>query len=134
MSENELATIVIGAAIYLHQMLGPGLLESVYENCLGWRLGQKGLLLERQKPIPLVFEGVHMDCGFRCDMIVEKILLIEVKAVDALADIHKAQVLTYLKMTNIKLGASYVFQYNLTKGWSKAHCEKSLKLCESLRT
>jgi GxxExxY protein len=115
MSENELATIVIGEAIYVHQMLGPGLLESVYENCLGWRLLQKGLLVERQKPIPLVFEGVHMDCGFRCDMIVEKMLLVEVKAVDAIADIHKAQVLTYLKMTNIKLGLLMNFNTILLK-------------------
>jgi len=115
MSENELATIVIGEAIYVHQMLGPGLLESVYENCLAWRLIQRQLMVERQKPIPLVFEGVHMDCGFRCDMIVERILLIDVKAVDAIIDIHKAQVLTYLKMTNIKLGLLVNFNTVLLK-------------------
>ena len=115
MSENELATIVIGEAIYVHQMLGPGLLESVYENCLAWRLIQRQLMVERQKPIPLVFEGVRMDCGFRCDMIVERILLIDVKAVDAIIDIHKAQVLTYLKMTNIKLGLLVNFNTVLLK-------------------
>ena len=115
MSENELATIVIGEAIYVHQMLGPGLLESVYENCLSWRLIQKELFVEKQKPIPLIFEGVHMECGFRCDMIVERKLLIEVKAVETLIDIHKAQVLTYLKMTNIKLGLLINFNSLLLK-------------------
>ena len=115
MTENELSTIVIGEAIEVHRQLGPGLLESVYEHCLCYRLVQKGLRIERQKPIPLVFEEVKLECGFRCDILVEGKLILEVKAVDALNDIHVAQVLTYLKMTSTKLGLLLNFNVVLLK-------------------
>ena len=104
MTENELSNIVIGEAIYVHQTLGPGLLESVYEECLVHRLIKRGLHVERQKPIPLIFEEVKLECGFRCDILVERLLIVEVKATDALNDVHLAQVLTYLKLTGVKLG------------------------------
>lgn len=104
MTENELSNIVIGEAIKVHQQLGPGLLESVYEECLMHRLIKTGLMIERQKPIPLIFEEVKLECGFRCDIMVEGKLIIEVKAVEAINDIHLAQVLTYLKLTGVKLG------------------------------
>jgi len=103
-TENDLSNIVIGEAIYVHKTLGPGLLESVYESCLYHRLLKVDLNVKREQPIPVVFEEVKMECGYRADLIVENKLIIEVKAVEALNDIHKAQVLTYLRLTNIKLG------------------------------
>ncbi|HTC00813.1 MAG TPA: GxxExxY protein [Ferruginibacter sp.] len=104
MNENELSSVIIGEGIKVHQQLGPGLLESVYEECLAYRLIKVGLAIEKQKPIPLIFEEVRLECGFRCDILVEGKLIIEVKAVEGLNDIHLAQVLTYLKLTNTKLG------------------------------
>jgi GxxExxY protein len=104
MTENELSRIVLGQAISVHKTLGPGLLESVYETCLYYRLSKTGLIIERQKPIPLVFEEVKLDCGFRCDLVVENKLIIEIKSVEGLNDVHLAQVLTYLKLTRLKLG------------------------------
>ena len=103
MTENELSRIVLGQAISVHKALGPGLLESVYETCLYYRLSKTGLMIERQKPIPLVFEEVKLECGFRCDIVVENKLIIEIKSVEGLNEVHFAQVLTYLKLTRIKL-------------------------------
>ena len=113
MTENELSNIIIGEAIHVHQQLGPGLLESVYETCLVHRLFKKGIKIETQKPIPLVFEEVRLEGGFRCDVFVENKVIIEVKAVDALNDIHLAQVLTYLRLTNVKLGL--LMNFNVLK-------------------
>ena len=113
MTENELSNIVIGEAIKVHSQLGPGLLESVYQECLFYKLLKTGLIIERQKPIPLIFEEVKLECGFRCDILVENKLIIEIKAVEALNDIHLAQVLTYLKLTNVKLGL--LMNFNVLK-------------------
>ena len=113
MTENELSNIVIGEAIKVHSQLGPGLLESVYHECLFYKLLKTGLIIERQKPIPLIFEEVKLECGFRCDILVENKLIIEIKAVEALNDIHLAQVLTYLKLTNVKLGL--LMNFNVLK-------------------
>jgi len=113
MTENELSNIIIGEAINVHQSLGPGLLESVYETCLVHRLFKMGLAIETQKPIPLIFEEVRLECGFRCDIIVENKVIIEVKAIEALNDVHLAQVLTYLKLTNTKLGL--LMNFNVLK-------------------
>lgn len=103
-TENDLSNIVIGEAIHIHKTLGPGLLESVYENCLYYRLIKSGLYVKQQHPIPVVFEEMKLECGYRADLIVENKVIIEIKAVEALNDIHKAQVLTYLKLSNLKLG------------------------------
>ena len=113
MTENELSSIVIGEAIKVHSQLGPGLLESVYHECLFYKLLKTGMIIERQKPIPLIFEEVRLECGFRCDILVENKLIIEIKAVEALNDIHLAQVLTYLKLTNVKLGL--LMNFNVLK-------------------
>ena len=104
MHENELTKIVIGESIKVHSQLGPGLLESVYPEYLAFKLINGGLQIEKQKPIPVVVDGVKLEWGFRCDLLVEDKLIIEVKAIDALNDIHLAQVLTYLKLTGMKLG------------------------------
>jgi len=104
MSENELSHKVIGLALAVHTALGPGLLESAYKACLFYKLQQSGLYVEVEKPMPLVFEEVRLDCGYRIDLLIENKLLIELKSVDALHDVHLAQTLTYLKLGNYKLG------------------------------
>jgi GxxExxY protein len=93
MTENELATIAIREAIDIHKSLGPGLLEKVYVECLYFRLIKLGLKVEKEKPIPVIFEEVKMDCGYRADLIIENKLLIEAKSIDAIADIHIARTL-----------------------------------------
>ena len=102
--ENELCTAVIAESMKLHTYLGPGLLESVYEECLYYSLVESGLNVEKQKPIPLVYKERQLPCGFRCDLLIEGRLIIEVKAVEAFNDIHLAQVLTYLRLSDVKLG------------------------------
>ena len=104
MTENELSRYVIGLAIDIHKVLGPGLLERTYEECLAHKLRQVGLHVEQQKPMPLVFEDVHLECGYRLDILVENKLVIEVKSVEALHEIFFAQTLTYMKLGDYKLG------------------------------
>ncbi|MEM9417192.1 MAG: GxxExxY protein, partial [Bacteroidota bacterium] len=104
MTENEIATKVIGAAIEVHTSLGPGLLESAYQQCLHYKIGQAGLRVMKEQPMPLVFEAVKLECGYRIDLLVENKLVIEVKSVEALNDVHLAQTLTYMKLGNYKLG------------------------------
>ena len=104
LSENDLSNIIIGEAIHVHKSLGPGLLESVYEACLYHRLSKAGLHISKEKAIPVVFEEIRLECGYRADIVVENKVIIEVKAVEALNEIHKAQLLTYLRLTQLKLG------------------------------
>ena len=103
MTENELSHLIVGCAMRVHSALGPGLLESAYEACLQFELIKSGLRVEAQKPLPLVYESVKLECGYRVDLLVEGKLIIEVKAVEALAEIHFAQVLTYLRLSNLRL-------------------------------
>ena len=104
MNENEIANTVIGIGIEVHKSLGPGLLESAYQECMYYKIGESGLLVEKQKPMPLIYEEVQLDCGYRLDLLVERKLVIEIKSVEALNDIHLAQTLTYLKLGNFNLG------------------------------
>lgn len=104
MDENTLSNQIIGAALEVHRQLGPGLLESAYEECLAYELSLRSIPFERQKPVPVVYKGVQLDCGFRLDLLVGGLVVVELKAVDALMPIHQAQVLTYLKLTGCKLG------------------------------
>ncbi|MEW6608344.1 MAG: GxxExxY protein [bacterium] len=115
MTENELSKIVIGYAIEVHKLLGPGLLESAYKECLAYKIIQGGLYVEKEKSLPLVFEEVKLECGYRIDLLVEKKLIIEVKSVEALTDIHLAQMLTYLKLSHCKLGLLINFNVLLLK-------------------
>ena len=115
MSENEISEKVIGAAIRIHSRLGPGLLESAYEECLYYELIKAGLNVEKQKGLPLIYEAVHLDCGYRIDLLVEKKLVIETKAVDALNDVHFAQILTYLRLSACKVGLLINFNVPLLK-------------------
>ena len=113
MEMNELSGKVIGLAIEVHNALGPGLLESAYKECLTYKIGNSGLIVEKEKPMPLVFENVKLDCGYRIDLLIENRLVIELKSVEALNDIHLAQTLTYLKLGNYKLGL--LINFNVVK-------------------
>ncbi|MCK6610888.1 MAG: GxxExxY protein [Bacteroidia bacterium] len=115
MTENELSNKIIGAAIKVHSALGPGLLESAYQECLYYVLKKEGLKVEREKPMPLVFEEVKLDCGYRIDLLVENKVVVELKSVEALNDVHMAQVLTYLKLGEFKLGLLINFNVTLIK-------------------
>ena len=113
--EDELSNIIIGAAIEVHKILGPGLLESAYEECLCYELKQRGIVFERQKALPLIYKDVHLDCGYRVDILVEKLVIIELKAVDKVEPIHDAQVLTYLKLSKLWLGLIINFNVPVLK-------------------
>lgn len=104
MNENELSNKAIGLAIKVHSALGPGLLESAYEECLFYEINKSGLFVEKQKPMPLIYEEVKLDCGYRIDLMIERKLILELKSVDSLNDVHLAQLLTYLKLSGCKLG------------------------------
>ena len=104
MTENEICTKVIGTAIDVHTALGPGLLESTYQHCLGYELKNLGFVIEEEKSMPLVFKEVILECGYRIDLLVENSLDVEIKSVSEFKDIHLAQILTYLRMGNYKLG------------------------------
>ena len=103
-SENEISRIVYEAGYVVHKALGPELLESAYEECLFYELSQVGLLVEKQKPMPLIYKEVKLDIGYRLDLLVERKFVIEIKSVEALNDIHLAQILTYLRLSDCKLG------------------------------
>ena len=104
MQLNDLSHRIIGCAMKVHTALGPGLLESAYEECLAYEFSKSGLHFEKQKPMPLIYESVKLDCGYRVDLLVENQVVIEVKSVEALTGVHTAQVLTYLKLSGCKLG------------------------------
>ena len=119
MTENELSKIVFDCALKVYRNLGPGLLESSYEECLFYEIKKLGLIVEKQKALPLVYEEVKLDIGYRIDIIVENKLIIEIKSVEALNDVHFAQLLTYLKLTNCKLGLLINFNVALIKNGIK---------------
>jgi GxxExxY protein len=119
MTENDLAYKIIGLAIEVHNALGPGLLESAYQECLYYKINKVGLKVEKEKPMPLIFEEVKLDCGYRIDLLVENKLAIEIKSVDGLNDIHLAQTLTYLKLGNYKLGLLINFNNVILKNGIK---------------
>ena len=113
MNENEISKIVIGLAIEVHKALGPGLLESAYQECLFYKIKQAGLLVHKENPMPLIFEEVKLECGYRIDLLVENKLVIELKIVESLNDVHLAQTLTYMKLGNYKLGLLINFNVSL---------------------
>ena len=115
LTENEIASVIVDSSFHIHTSLGPGLLESVYEEILYYELNKKGLFVERQKPIPVIWSGVKMDIGFRSDLVVEKKVIVEIKSVEAFAPVHPKQLLTYLKLTNLKLGLLINFNVPLIK-------------------
>ena len=119
MNENDLSTIIIGCALDIHKELGPGLLESAYQECLFYELQNKGLKVVKEKAMPLIYKDVHINCGYRIDLLVEDKVVVELKSVDELNDIHLAQTLTYLKMGDFKLGLLINFNVSLLKSGIK---------------
>jgi GxxExxY protein len=115
MSENELSKIILDSAFKIHRTIGPGLLESVYKECLYHELKKSGLIVIKEKPVPLIYNEIKMEVGYRADLFVENKLLIEVKAIEALNDIHFSQVLTYLRLSQCKLGLLINFNVTLLK-------------------
>jgi GxxExxY protein len=115
MRENDLSKIVVNTCFNIHKELGPGLFESVYEEILAYELGQKGIEFERQKPLPVFWKAKKMDIGFRADLIVERKLIVEIKSIEAIAPVHSKQLLTYLRLTDIKLGLLVNFNEALIK-------------------
>ena len=111
MTEQEISKIVFDCALRVHKALGPGLLESAYEECLYYELKKTNLKVEKQKPLPLIYEEVKLDVGYRIDIIIEDKFIVEIKAVEALNEVHLAQLLTYLKLTNCKLGLLINFDF-----------------------
>jgi GxxExxY protein len=112
---NNLTGEVIAAAIEVHKILGPGLLESTYEECLCREFGLRKISFERQKELPIEYQGLRLDCGYRLDIIVESRLILELKACESLLPIHQAQLLTYLKLTGMKVGLLINFNVPILK-------------------
>ena len=115
MTENQLSSIIVQCAYDIHVALGPGLLESVYEEVMFYKLQKSDLFVERQKAVPVIFEEIKMELGFRADLIVEGKVIVELKSTDKLADVHYKQVLTYLRLTGLKLGLLINFNEALIK-------------------
>ena len=115
MDAEHLIKIILDEAFYIHKTIGPGMLESVYKHCLAYRLKQQNLVVETEKPIPVVFEEIKLECGYRADLVVQKQVLIESKSIAAIADIHLAQTLTYLRFLNLRYGIIINFNSVLLK-------------------
>jgi GxxExxY protein len=115
MTENEISNIIIGKAIEVHRTLGPGLLESAYQECLYYELINEGLIVEKEKALPIVYKDIKLNHGYRIDLLIENKVVIELKTVEFLTDVHTAQVLTYMKLGNYKLGLLLNFNVKLLK-------------------
>ncbi|MDQ2180696.1 GxxExxY protein [Marinifilum sp. D714] len=115
MKENEITRIVIECAMKVHSTLGPGLLESAYQTCLYYELSKTGLKVEKEKPLPIVYDDVKLDCGYRIDLFVEDMIVVELKSIDTFSDIHLAQVLTYLKLADQRVGLMINFNVERLK-------------------
>ena len=113
MTENEITEIIIGCAIKVHKAIGPGLLESAYEECMDYELRRTLLNIERQKPLPLIYEDVKLNCGYRLDFMANKKVILEIKSVEALNDVHLAQTITYLRLAKCKVGL--LINFNVIK-------------------
>lgn len=112
---NKLANRIIGLALKVHKILGPGLLESAYTECLNYEIKKSGTYVEKEKALPLVYDEIKLDAGYRIDLLIEKKLIIEIKSIEHLGDIHMAQVLTYMKLSNVRLGLLINFNVLLLK-------------------
>ena len=121
MEFEPVSKIIIGGAIEVHKHLGPGLLESAYEECLCYELAENGLYVERQKAVPVVYKEVKLDCGYRIDILVNNDVIIEIKAVDVLHPVHEAQILTYMKFAHKKIGLLINFNVTVLKNGLKRY-------------
>jgi GxxExxY protein len=116
---NKITEIIIGAAIEVHKALGPGLLESAYETCLAFELIERGLKIEQQKALPVVYKDVKLDCGYRLDLLVDEQVIVEIKSTEAIAPIHQAQLHSYLKISGLRVGLLINFNVEILKNGIK---------------
>ena len=119
MEFDPLSKEIIGCAIEVHKLLGPVLLESAYEECLVYELLNKSYQIDRQKPIPVMYKNIRLDCGYRLDLLVEKRIIVELKSIDEITLVHEAQILTYMRFSNIKIGLLINFNVTLLKNGLK---------------
>lgn len=117
--EQELTKQIIGAAIEVHRAIGPGLLESAYQTCLAQELRLRNIAFDAEKPIPIIYKGAKLDCGYRLDFLIEGKVIVEIKSIETLLPIHEAQILTYLRLTQCKLGLLINFNVPVLKGGIK---------------
>jgi len=116
---NKITETIIGVAINIHRALGPGLLESAYEACMVYDLVKAGLKVEQQKPLPIVYQGVKLECGYRLDLMIENKVIVEIKSVEKLLPIHQAQLMSYLKLSDCKVGLLINFNVKVLKNGIK---------------
>jgi GxxExxY protein len=126
MNDNDITHQIIGAAIEVHRLLGPGLLESAYEECLSRELELRSLKVERQKPIPVVYKDVKLECGYRIDLLVESRIVVELKSIEAFAHIHEAIILTYIRLSGCRLGLLINFNVTVLKDGIKRYINFSV--------
>jgi GxxExxY protein len=119
MEFDATSKVVIGCAIEVHRMVGPGLLESAYEECLVYELLKNGLFVERQKPIPVIYKDIKLDCGYRLDLLVEKCVIVELKSIESILTVHEAQILTYMRFAKVKSGLLINFNVTVLKNGLK---------------
>ena len=115
MEFDQISGTIIGCAIDVHKLLGPGLLESAYEECMVYELLAKGLVVERQKPIPVIYKDIRLDYGYRLDLLVENLVIVELKSIDTISPVHEAQILTYMRFSKIKTGLLINFNVTVLK-------------------
>ncbi len=115
MTENEIATVVVDASFKVHKCLGPGLLESVYEAVLAYELEKREVMVSRQRPLPVIYESIRLDEGYRADLVINDKVIVELKSVEKIAPVHKKQLLTYLRLSHLRLGLLINFGENLIK-------------------
>lgn len=119
MHEEAIISLILDEAFFIHKTIGPGMLESVYKTCLAYKLRQRGLFVETEKPVPVIFEEIKMECGYRADIVVENRIIVDTKNIEAIADIHIAQLLTYLRFLNLRHGLILNFKTVLMKNGIK---------------
>jgi GxxExxY protein len=119
MKEEEIIKIILDEAFYIHKTIGPGMLENVYKTCLAYRLRKRGLYVEMETPVPVIFEEVKMDCGYRADLVVERIIIVDTKTIDAIGDLQISQLLTYLRFLHLRKGLIINFNTILLKNGTK---------------
>ncbi len=125
MDIEKIFTQTLNSAFEVHKALGPGLLENTYKECLAYELKQRNLKVETEKPLPVVYKEIQLECGYRIDILVENKIIIELKAVEKLNDIHLAQIMSYMKLSDIKLGLLVNFNTHYLKNGIKKSCSKS---------
>ena len=115
MNDEEIIKVILDEAFYIHKTIGPGMLENVYKTCLAYRLRKRDLYVEMEKPVPVIFEEVKMDCGYRADLVVERMIIVDTKTIEAIGLIHISQVLTYLRFLHLRKGLILNFNTVLLK-------------------